>query len=310
MKKLAAFAGVLLIWTFSLASLSAVEWPVEDKSPDSIISYFGQNIGGKISKSLIFTKPPKQEQEEIQDVKAVKEGTILIVMSEFDDDSDFFPSALGTSVILAHDDELISVYANLDTSSVLENTKNKASFGEGEIIGHTGNTGWQQNASTLEFQIIDVQKSTAINPVILLPRVEKEADYTFTGVILQNKSGTFYDLRESKIFPAGNYKVYHTRNKTTIPYKLTCTINGVIEDEICFDTITIQNGKLYISGKEKRYNSDILFPDESLIFTGELTLTPGKSTLGITAETFLGKQKVVTSCNKSNLMHAPLCSSA
>ena len=291
MKKLAAFAGVLLIWTFSLASLSAVEWPVEDKSPDSIISYFGQNIGGKISKSLIFTKPPKQEQEEIQDVKAVKEGTILIVMSEFDDDSDFFPSALGTSVILAHDDELISVYANLDTSSALENTKNKASFGEGEIIGHTGNTGWQQNASTLEFQIIDVQKSTAINPVILLPRVEKEADYTFTGVILQNKSGTFYDLRESKIFPAGNYKVYHTRNKTTIPYKLTCTINGVIEDEICFDTITIQNGKLYISGKEKRYNSDILFPDESLIFTGELTLTPGKSTLGITAETFLGKQK-------------------
>ena len=76
-----------------------------------------------------------------------------------------------------------------------------------------------------------------------------------------------------------------------MPYKLTCTINGVIEDEIFFDTITYQNGKLFLSGKEKRYNSEVLYADENLLLTGELTLTPGKSTLGITAETFLGKQK-------------------
>ncbi|MBO4534242.1 MAG: M23 family metallopeptidase [Treponema sp.] len=309
MKKLAAFAGVLLIGTLALTSLSAVEWPVEDKSPDSIYSYFGQNVGGKISKSLIFTKPPKKqttrsgaqtkkitdeeeaEQEEVQNVMAVKDGTILIVMSEYDDDSDFFPSALGTSVILAHDDDIISVYSNLETQSVLENTKDKTSLGEGELIGHTGNTGWQQSSSTLEFQIIDNQKSAAINPVILLPRTEKEEDYSFTGVVLQNKSGTLYDLRESKVFPAGTYKVYHTRNKTTVPYKISCTINGVIEDEIFFDTITLQNGKLYISGKDKHYNSDILYPDENLILTGEITLTPGKSTLGLTSESFLGKQK-------------------
>ncbi len=309
MKKLAAFTGALILSIFTLASLSAVEWPVEDKSPDSIISYFGQNVGGKISTSLLFTKPPKkpaarssnqakkiateeeEEQEEIQNVKAVKDGTILIIMSELDDDSEFFPSALGTSVILAHDDDIISVYSNLDTQSVCENTENKSTLSEGDLIGHTGNTGWQQNSSTLEFQIIDNQKATAINPVLFLPRTEKEADYTFTGVVLQNKSGTFFDLRESKVFPAGTYRVYHTRNKTTMPYKMTCSINGVIEDEIAFDTITLQNGKLYINGKDKRYNSEILFPDEDLIFTGELTLTPGKSTLGLTAESFLGKQK-------------------
>ena len=309
MKKITALTGVLILSVLALAGLSAVEWPVDDKSPETIISYFGQNVGGKISKSLIFTIPPKkpagrssaqakkateeevEDQEEIQNVKAVKDGTVLIIMSDLDDDSEFFPSALGTSVILAHDDELISVYSNLDTQSVHENTGNKTLLAEGDLIGHTGNTGWHKDSSTLEFQIIDSQNSTAINPVILLPRTEKEADYTFTGVMLQNKSGTFYDLRESKVFPAGTYKVYHTRNKTTVPYKMTCSINGVIEDEIAFDTITLQNGKLYISGKDKRYNSDILFPQDNLIFTGELTLTPGKSTLGITAESFLGKQK-------------------
>ena len=288
MKKRTALAAIFVIFSFTISSLAAVEWPVENKSPDSIISYFGQNEGGRISTSLVFTKA---DEEEVQEVKAVKDGTILIIMSEIDDDSEFFPSALGTSVILAHDDDLISVYSNLDTESVREATENKNTITEGQFIGNTGNTGWQKTSSSLEFQIIDNQKSTAINPVILLPRTEKERDYTFTGILLQNKNGTFYDLRESKIFPAGNYKVYHSRNKIAIPYKVTCSINGVIEDEIFFDTISWQNGKLYINGKDKRYTSDILFPDENLIFTGELTLTPGKSTLGLTTESFLGKQK-------------------
>ena len=294
MKKIITLTAVFFAMLFAV---NAVEWPVEDKAPDAIISYFGQNVGGNISKSIIFAKPkPTQDKEGNiisveHEVKAVKEGKILIVMTELDDDSELFPSALGTSVILAHDDDLISVYSNLESQSVNLNTQNKTTLAEGEVIGNTGNTGWQAVPSSLEFQIIDNQNSAAINPKILLPRTEKETDYSLSGIMLQNKSGTFYDLRESKIFPAGTYKVYHTRNKTAMPYKLTCTINGVIEDEIFFDTITYQNGKLYLSGKEKRYNSEVLYADENLLLTGELTLTPGKSTLGITAETFLGKQK-------------------
>jgi hypothetical protein len=294
MKKIITLTAAFFAMLFTV---NAVEWPVEDKAPDAIISYFGQNVGGNISKSIIFAKPkPTQDKEGNiisveHEVKAVKEGKILIVMTELDDDSELFPSALGTSVILAHDDDLISVYSNLESQSVNLNTQNKTSLAEGEVIGNTGNTGWQAVPSSLEFQIIDNQNSAAINPKILLPRTEKETDYSLSGIMLQNKSGTFYDLRESKIFPAGTYKVYHTRNKTAMPYKLTCTINGVIEDEIFFDTITYQNGKLYLSGKEKRYNSEVLYADENLLLTGELTLTPGKSTLGITAETFLGKQK-------------------
>lgn len=294
MKKIITLTAAFFAMLFTV---NAVEWPVEDKAPDAIISYFGQNVGGNISKSIIFAKPkPTQDKEGNiisveHEVKAVKEGKILIVMTELDDDSELFPSALGTSVILAHDDDLISVYSNLESQSVNLNTQNKTTLAEGEVIGNTGNTGWQAVPSSLEFQIIDNQNSAAINPKILLPRTEKETDYSLSGIMLQNKSETFYDLRESKIFPAGTYKVYHTRNKTAMPYKLTCTINGVIEDEIFFDTITYQNGKLYLSGKEKRYNSEVLYADENLLLTGELTLTPGKSTLGITAETFLGKQK-------------------
>lgn len=280
MKKI-FLTSAFVLCVFSQA-LFGVEWPQEDITEASIISDFAQNIGGKISTSIIFEEPAE--------VKAIKDGKILIVMSDIEDDSVFFPSTLGTCVIVSHEDDLISVYSNLDRTSVKEVTGSKKALKEGEFIGETGNSGWQQERSCLEFQIIDTQKSSAINPKILLPHIEKEKEYNLTGITLQNKEGTFFDLRERKSFPSGSYKVYHTRNKNISPYKMTATINGVIVDEISFDTVSMQNGILYVTGK-KQYDSQDIYPKENLILTGEVMLTPGKSILGLTIESFLGKTK-------------------
>lgn len=271
---------MLLISLFS--KTFCVEWPQEDNSEGSIISYFAQNIDGSLSTSIIFSEP--------SEIKAVKDGHVLIVMSDAEDDCEFFPSALGTCVILSHDDDLISVYSNLDRDTLQQNIDSKQKFKEGELIGETGNSSWQKERCSLEFQIIDTQKSSAINPKILLPRTENEKDYSLTGIVLQNKEGTLYDLREHKVFPSGAYKVYHARNAIAAPYKITCSINGVIVDEIFFDTIGMQNGKLYVTGK-KQYDSHDIYPDDNLILSGELMLTTGKSTLTLTVEDFLGKTK-------------------
>lgn len=284
MKKNTTIIFTILILCIFPNTLFSVDWPQEENTEKSISSYFAQNINGSLSTSLIFSEPA--------DVKAVKEGRILIEISDTEDDSELFPSSLGTCVIIAHDDDLISVYSNLDKDSVNENLYNKQELKEGEIIGQTGNSGWQKDISSLEFQIIDTQKASAINPKILLPRIENEKEYTLSGIVLQNKEGTFYDLKEHKVFPSGAYKVYHTRNKIASPYKITTSINGVIVDEIFFDTISMQNGKLYVSGK-KQYNSKDIFPDENLILSGELMLTSGKSTLTLAVENFLGKEKQV-----------------
>ncbi len=269
------------------AGLFAVEWPQEEKGEDAILSYFGQNIDGRISKSLIFSEPAQ--------VSAIKDGRLLIVMSDIQDDSEFFPSALGSSVIIAHDDDLVSVYANLDKET-LEVKEGDPFFAEGQLIAQTGNSGWQQDMSGLEFQIIDSQKTAAINPKILLPRVENEKKYNLTSLVIKNKEGSSYDLRENKVFPSGFYRIYHARNKTAVPYKITATINGVHVDEIDFDTIAVQNGKLYVSGKEgeKLYTAEELYPDSNLILCGEFMLSPGKSTLAINVEDFLGKSNQIS----------------
>ncbi len=276
-----------LITAFSLIvafsnTLFGIEWPQEDYNNDAFNSYFGQNVAGKISTSLVFRDPAE--------VKAMNDGKILIVMTDVADDSEFFPSTLGNTVILCHEDDLISVYANLDGETLEEKTEAKKTFAEGEIIAETGNSGWQEKRSNLEFQIIDLQKSTAINPKILLPRAENEIEYTLTGIMLQNKDGKFFDIRENKIYPSGLYKVFQTRNEIAAPYKTTVTINGVVVDEIAFDTIGQENGKLYLIGK-KKYNSEDLYPDKNLLLLGEMMLTPGRSTLGLTAQNFLGKIK-------------------
>ena len=259
-----------------------VEWPQDEYDDKAIVSYFGQNVSGRISTSIVFRDPAE--------VKAVKDGKILIIMSDFNDDSEFFPSTLGSSVILCHDDDLISVYSNLDTDSINEMTADKDTVKEGEIIGTTGNSGWQNQRSSLEFQLIDNLKSTAINPKILLPRTENEVDYSLTGIMLQNKEGKLFDLRESKNFQSGQYKIYQTRNKIAVPYKTTITINGVLIDEISFDTVGQENGKLYVIGK-KKYNAEDLYPDDTLLLLGEAMLTPGRSTLGLSTFNFLGKTK-------------------
>lgn len=278
MKK--SFLFIFLIFLTSLAF--GVEWPQDEYDDKAIGSYFGQNIGGRISTSLIFTAPAE--------VKSVKDGKILIIMTDINDDSEFFPSTLGSSVILCHDDDLLTVYSNLDAESVNQSLENKDFVKEGQVIGQTGNSGWQKERSDLEFQIIDNQKGAAINPKILLPRTENEIDYNLNGIMLQNKDGKYFDLRENKVFPSGQYKVYQARNKIAVPYKTTITINGVVIDEIAFDTVNQENGKLYVTGK-KKYTAGELYPDDTLLLLGETMLTPGRSTLGIYAFNFLGKVK-------------------
>ena len=204
-KSISLFIIALSLMVAFSNTLFGVEWPQEDFNNDAFNSYFGQNVSGRISTSLVFSDPAE--------VKAINDGKILIVMSDVSDDSEFFPSTLGNSVIVCHDDDLISVYANLDGESVQENVDSKSSLKEGDIIAQTGNSGWQETRSNLEFQIIDLQKSAAINPKILLPRAENEIEFTMTGIMIQNKDGKLFDIRENKIYPSGLYKVFlpHTK---------------------------------------------------------------------------------------------------
>lgn len=276
MKKYTLFT-LLLIASFNLF---AYDWPQENVEQTSIKSYFGQKRGEAISTSLVFSDP--------EPIKCIEDGKILIIMSDESDDSVFFPSTYGTSVILSHDDSLLSVYGNLDKEEVAKSIGEKSELSTGDIIGESGNSGWQNGTSSLELQIIDTKKATAINPKILITRTNTELPLKLEGIVLESKSGTKVNLAYQRTIKSGLYKIYQKRNPVACPYKSTVAINGVVVDQISYDTINHENNRLYVSGKKKYTSSDI-YPDGELQLLGETMFTAGKSTLGLTLNDFLGK---------------------
>src|SRR5574344_2800299 len=106
-KQTAAFAATLII---SSSAAFAFDWPQMETASDSFYSYFGQLRGGTIETSLIF--------KDSSDVKAADKGTIIATLTEHGDDFGWFESTLGNTVIIAHDNQLMTIYANLDEDTV------------------------------------------------------------------------------------------------------------------------------------------------------------------------------------------------
>ena len=266
----------------TVLSVFAFDWPQANVTKDSFNSYFGQNRGGILSTSIIFSEP--------EEVKAAEDGYVIAVLTDNADDSDFFPSTLGTAVILSHSDDLLSVYANLDAQTLTLKNQNERTIDAGAIIASSGNSGFQDNHGNLEFQIIDAKNKSAINPKVLMPRAEEEITLSLSGIMIGSKNNDFYDINLYKTYNSGLYKVYFKRNPIASPYKTSVSINGVIVDQLSYDMITQENNKLCIIGKKKYTDSDI-FPNDDLQLLGEAMFTPGRATLGLTISDTLGNVK-------------------
>ena len=267
---------------FTALNAFCFDWPQNEITKDSFDSYFGQNRGGILSTSIIFSEP--------EEVKAAEEGYIIAVLTENSDDSDFFPSTLGTAVILSHNDDLISVYGNLDAQTLTIKNENERNVDAGAIIASSGNSGYQQDHGNLEFQIIDAKNKSAINPKVLMPRAEEEMPLSLSGIMIGSKNNDFYDINVYKTFNSGLYKVYFKRHQIASPYKTSVSINGVIVDQLSYDMITQENNKLCIIGK-KKYTAADIFPNEDLQLLGEAMFTPGRVTLGLSISDMLGNTK-------------------
>lgn len=278
MKRFIISACILLISSIAFT----FDWPQEKVvQSDQFYSYFGQLRGETISNSLIFS--------EISDVKAADDGYLTVIINEYSDHTDFFPSTLGNAVILSHTDNLLTVYGNIDSESILKEAFNENSIKCGETFGTSGNSAWQQGHSSLEFQVIDTKNNTSINPRLLMPRVGKELPLYYNEIYLQGKNGRQYNVMNQNILPSGIYKVYKKRQAVAVPYRTRVAINGTVVDQISYDLLRQDDNQICVSGR-KNYSKSILYPNNDLQLLGEATLTPGKNALQLTITDILGKE--------------------
>lgn len=269
---------------FALSTAAAFNWPQNEILSDSFNSYFGQLRGGRLSTSLIFS--------DSEDIKACESGKVIAVISEHNEDSELFESTLGNTVIIAHDDNMLTVYANLDeeyqqTRYTLDNVES------GTPLGKCSNTAWQESDSCLEFQVIDTKNKLYINPRILMPRVGAEAELQLKNVVAVNKKGNEYNLLTENSIPSGNYSIYQQRQKISLPYKSTIYINGYAVETISYDTLIEKNGRICTSGKSN-YTAEQIYPADNRFLLGEINIPRGKVKMTVVLADILGKEKQIT----------------
>lgn len=276
-KKITSVIALLAISTFNFA----FDWPQNEIMSDSFFSYFGQLRGGKINPSIVFSNT--------EYVKASDDGRVVCLLKEHNE-SDLFESTLGNAVILAHKDDMMTVYANLYD---VEKFNNVDSVKTGESLGETALSGWQEGDACLEFQVIDTLNKCFINPRVLMPRFGDELELVLHNVTGVNKAGISYTFSTVKTLNAGSYLLYNDRQSVTIPYKCSIYLNGAIAEKVIYDSLYEINGELNIRGKENHPLKEI-YPDSNRQFIGQIVIPKGHNELTIIISDILGKEQQAT----------------
>lgn len=240
------------------------EWP---QDPKNIQLFFGENRGQVFNQGVLFSQPAE--------VKTADEGKILIKLTENNDFPEQFVSPLGNTIILGHDNQILTIYGNLtNIKAQLDSQKVESN----EIIGTTTNTDAQNNF--LEFQVADTKMKTLINPVVLINQKPMPQNYRITNVELIDKKNVSHTVYRQPNIPSGEYILTMKREKSIMPQKIETRINGIKTEHISFDALKQQEHKLYFQGSTLLDFASI-YPNDEKTYLSSIFLTRGKTTIEI-----------------------------
>ena len=195
------------------AKMFAISWP---QNPTGFASSFAQLRGGTIGNSLVF--------EDSAEVHSADNGKVIAIISEHDDDTVWFESTLGNAVIVAHENQVCTVYANLDSKSIPEEISTADGIDSGTALGTAGDSAWHDTESGLEFQVLDIKNQTMLNPRLLLARPRAEPDkIAISNVTAVSTKGESFNFLVRRSLPAGTYRIYRDSQSDVAQYKTTIT---------------------------------------------------------------------------------------
>ncbi|MGL4987450.1 MAG: hypothetical protein ACRC5H_09995, partial [Treponemataceae bacterium] len=232
--------------------LCAFEWPQSITAMSDFSFFFGQPRSDTFSTGIGFASSDQ--------VYASNTGEYLVSISE-SPSVGWFDSPLGNTVITINANDIITVYGNLE-EVYLEKTVDLVE--QRMAIGASGNSGWQKSSSStkmgLEHQILDNRNKVVLNPLPLYPSLPLVGFPNMRGLVLINRSGTVFELAQTRSIPAGQYTLFFEHNIDSPPYKTSVTINGVEAESILYDQLREMNNQLYAVGK-KFYDYETIYPE-------------------------------------------------
>jgi hypothetical protein len=280
MKKSRALAIAFAV--FIASGLSALEWPVAEIK---VKSFFGQRDEARISGGIALA--------DADVVRASGNGKRVISIAR-NGNMNGFPSTLGNAVIIAHDDGLLSVYGNLDST---DRVSTHETLETGAILGSAAASGWARQGELI-FQVIDKERKTMLNPMLVLPALPDSRGPVIKNVIAMSGSGQIAALGAAKFVRQGQYRLYADIADTVdgsqaplAPFRVSVLVNGSEAASIPFEVLRAEGGKVYLDSPA--YTTATLYSDPERMFLGEITLNRGRADISVIARDTAGNERNV-----------------
>lgn len=275
---------ILIGFFFTITFLSALEWPVLEIKP---LRFFGQSIQNHIERGIVL------DHEGI--IRASDDGMVLITLEE-SKGMHSFPNALGNAVLLYHEDDLITIYANL---SSLDRIEEKVRVDSGSIIADSVSSGWGKQNS-FNFIVVDKKMKKILNPQMLLPPLKDTKLPVIKNIsVISSQTKQNYALNTVKNLKQGKWQFYAEITDTIdsgpteyAPFRVSTIINGKEVSTIAYEVLEEKGGVLMLQTAFTMASP--LQREPNTIYIGEIELSRGRSDIIFIASDISGNERTLS----------------
>jgi hypothetical protein len=269
-----------LVLAATSVALSAWEWPVPLLE---IQATFGQPVAGGILRGIEIGGGA-------QPVYPVERGVVVFAHRA----SGAFPSALGSYVVVEHEQAFRSIYAHLSPESLPPVGREVTPETQIAVAGESGYIAGR----ALRLYLYDSRNQVFVNPLLLLPNLDDAAAPQIVSVFADGDRGLF-SLTGSTVVPPGRYvltaRIIDTlvRSRRAIalaPYEVALFVDGQEQFRMSADGISYESGELAIAPAG---NGPDLYGEDGLWVLGEVTVQSGSTAVEVVARDFAGNETVV-----------------
>ena len=277
---------VFCLWVLAaIYPVFSYQWPVEQKT---IIATFGQNFSGGFYRGIGIAGKGA-------DVRPIDKGELVFYHID-NTDSGNLPSALGSYAVVEHEKKIRSLYGHLDLGNEMV-SGGKTSFGPDDSLGTIGESGFTEGAR-LFLMVLDTEFQQAVNPYLVLPRVEERNRPAIRSVMLTSKnsvinlpvSGTItggpWEV-SAEVFDASSFVNYFC---PTAPYRIAVYLNGQETFQFAYDALKEKDGipRIYPSPD---LSHAALYAGDLRMKLGSINPNKGMANLEIIVRDFAGNER-------------------
>ncbi len=270
----AAALLVLLPWHGS-----ALDWPVANRI---ITGTFGEDRGDHFHNGIDIGGGS-------QDVHAVLPGELVF---RYDESTDYssLPRGLGTFVVLRHEQDLLTLYAHLQSGSL---DVQRDAYQPADRLGVIGKTG-DADGPHLHFGVFDEETGSTVNPLEFLPPVGARQPPVIRRVFAQ-AGDRRVPLDNGVALAPGRTRIlaeaYELREDVAFswpmaPASVSVSLDGAQVSRISFDGLQVAQGHSVLSGSSLPH--DTVYDSSGLLVCASLDLKAGDSRLTVTARNYAG----------------------